>query len=77
MAIYKISYVVIGSDHPGGIVNADRRPMVGDKVQIGDQTYETIEVFELMPPRKDFHFIHVTCQACLPDKNEGSQAKAT
>ena len=62
MAIYKISYVVIGSDHPGGIVNSDKRPQVGDQVKIGERVFETIEVFELMPPRKDFYYIHVTCQ---------------
>jgi hypothetical protein len=62
MAIFKVSYVVIGSDHPGGIANSDHRPIVGEKVQIGDQKFEILEIFDLMPSRGEFHYIHATCR---------------
>ena len=35
MMRYQVSYVVIGGDHPGAIVNELKRPQVGDHVQIG------------------------------------------
>jgi hypothetical protein len=62
MNIYKVSYVVIGSEHPGAIVNRDHAPVVGEKVILGDHTFEVIEVLNLMPPRGDFHYIHATIQ---------------
>jgi hypothetical protein len=62
MAIYKVSYVVIGNDHPGSILNQEKMPQKGDQVQIGSGTYEVIEALELVPPRGDFHYIHVTCR---------------
>lgn len=60
MAVYKVSYVVISSDHPGAIVNRDQLPVVGEKVNLGRQTFEVIEVLELMPPRGQFFYIHAT-----------------
>jgi hypothetical protein len=62
MAIYKVSYVIKEDDHPGGIANLDKRPVVGEILQIGELTLEVIEVIELMPPRGDFHYIHTTCK---------------
>jgi hypothetical protein len=62
MAIYKVSYVIVGKDHPGTILNQDHMPRVGDKVQLGNETFEIIEVLELVPPRGEFHYIHVTCR---------------
>ena len=62
MAIYKVSYVIKGSDHPGGIVNLDNKPAEGELLQIGGLFLEVIEVIELMPPRGDFYYIHATCQ---------------
>jgi hypothetical protein len=62
MAIYKVSYVVKGSDHPGGIVNLEKRPVEGEKLDLGDVWLEVLEVVELMPPRGDFYYIHTTCQ---------------
>lgn len=62
MAIYKVSYVVTGSDHPGGIINLDKRPVEGQRLQIGDTVLEVMESVELMPPRGDFYYIHVTCR---------------
>jgi hypothetical protein len=62
MAVYKVSYVVKGSEHPGTIANADHRPAIGEKVKLGDDNFVIVEVIDLMPPRGDFHFIHATCQ---------------
>jgi len=60
MMTYKVSYVVIGGEHPGAIVNEFQRPKVGDHVQIGKYTFEVVEIFEVMPPRGDFAFLHAT-----------------
>lgn len=62
MAIFKVSYVIIGNDDPGSIVNQDRPPRPGDQVQLGNRYYQVVEVMELMPPRGDFHYIHATCR---------------
>lgn len=66
MAVWKVSYVVKGSDHPGGIVNLDHSPMPGELMQIGNNKLEVLEVFELMPPKREFHYIHATCQLIEP-----------
>lgn len=58
--VYKISYVVTGADPPGAILNVDLRPKVGDQISLGNQTFEVTEVHELIPPRGEFHFLHVT-----------------
>lgn len=60
MMRYQVSYVVIGGDHPGAIVNELKRPQVGDQVQIGKNTFQVVEVMEVMPPRGDFAFLHAT-----------------
>ncbi len=60
--IYKVSYVVIGGEHPGAIANVDTPPRVGDHVKLGDEEFEIIEVLELMPPRGEFSFLHATCK---------------
>jgi hypothetical protein len=59
-AIYKVSYVVRGEDHPGAILNMDQPPRVGDQVHIGGRQFTVVEVQELIPPREDFHFLHAT-----------------
>jgi hypothetical protein len=58
--IYKVSYVVMGGEHPGGIMNHIKRPEIGDQVEIGKMTFEIIEIHEVMPPRGDFQFLHAT-----------------
>ncbi len=58
--IYKVSYVVMGGEHPGGIMNHIQRPEVGDQVEIGKRAFEIIEIHEVMPPRGDFQFLHAT-----------------
>ncbi len=60
--IYKVSYVVIGSTHPGAIANVEDAPHVGDAVTLGEETFEVIDVIELLPPRGGFAFLHATCQ---------------
>lgn len=62
MAIWKVSYVVKGSDQPGGIVNLDHAPEVGERLEIGGKKFEILEAMELIPPRGAFHYVHVTCQ---------------
>jgi hypothetical protein len=59
--IYKVSYVVLG-EHPGTIRNENRYPVVGDVIQIGDDSFKILEVLELVPARGDFGYLHVTCQ---------------
>lgn len=58
--IYKVSYVVIGGEYPGGIRNEIEPPRPGDRVQIGPNLFEVVEVHEIMPPRDDFLFLHAT-----------------
>ncbi len=67
MAIYKVSYVIIGRAHPGTIVNLDHRPVIGERVSLSDEDFIVVEVIDLMPPRGDFHFIHATCRPLNED----------
>ncbi len=60
--IYKVSYVILGGKHLGGIKNQAERPKVGDHVRFGRITYEVTEVKEIMPPRDDFQFLHATAK---------------
>lgn len=62
MAIFKVSYVIKGSDYPGGIINLSNRPVEGETLQVSDLNLKVLEVIELMPPRGDFYYYHVTCQ---------------
>jgi hypothetical protein len=61
--IYKVSFVVQGGSHPGGIQNLDERPKVGDVFTLGNQAFEIVEVMELVPPRGDYAYMHATCRA--------------
>ncbi len=60
--IYKVSYVVIGGEHPGAIANVEQPPRIGDIVALGKQSFRIIEVLELMPPRGQFSFLHASCE---------------
>jgi hypothetical protein len=62
MAIYKVSYVIVGDDNPGAILNQENPPQPGEHVKLRNQTFEVVEVFELVPPRGDFHYVHATCK---------------
>ena len=59
-AIYKVSYVVSGEDHPGAILNSETPPHQGDVISLGSSDFEVIEVIDLVPPRGDFHYLHAT-----------------
>jgi hypothetical protein len=60
--IYKVSFVVQGGTHPGGIQNLDERPKLGDILTLGNQQFEIVEVMEIIPPRGDFAYLHATCR---------------
>lgn len=60
MPIYKVSYVIADGDHPGAILNQDSMPQKGQRIRLGEQSFEIIEVVELTPPRGEFHYVHVT-----------------
>lgn len=61
MAIYKVSIVVSDGSHPGAILNLHKEPRVGDQIRLNGGKFQVLEVIELMPPRGDFHFLHLTC----------------
>lgn len=61
MAIWKVSYVIKGSAKAGGIVNLNHAPKPGEVLKIGRDQLEVLESLELIPPRGEFHYIHVTC----------------
>ena len=69
MAVYKVSVVVIDGDHPGAIVNLDTYPKPGTTIQIGGEEFLVVETLELMPPREDFYYLHVTCRL-LPEAKQ-------
>ena len=60
--IYKVSFVVQGGTHPGGIQNLEERPEVGDTLSLGGGEFEIIEVLEIIPPRGNFAYLHATCR---------------
>ncbi len=69
--IYKVSYVVLGGEYPGGIKNQYERPAIGDQVQIGRKVFEVTEIHEIMPPRDDFQFLHATIKPIeTPDSGQ-------
>ena len=68
MSVYKVSYVVIGIEHPGAIVNRNEAPVVGELIQLGEFTFKVIEVMELMPPKGNFHYFHATIHPIASDK---------
>jgi hypothetical protein len=64
--IYKVSYVVLGGEYAGAIINQMEEPKPGQKVQIGKYYFEVVEVNEIMPPRNDFAFLHATVKVAGP-----------
>ena len=58
--IYKVSYVVQVAIIREASGNQQQRPEIGELVKIGPKEFEVIEVFEIMPPREDFQFLHAT-----------------
>lgn len=61
MAIYKVSYVIIGEDDFGAILNQDHAPLIGEEIKLQNRKFEIIEVFQLVPSRGEFHYYHATC----------------
>ena len=59
---YKVSYVVKGNEYPPTIVNTAKPPQTGDRVQLGRNKFEVIEVLQLMPPRGEFCFLQASCK---------------
>ncbi len=62
MAVYKVSVVVTGGNYPGAILNLKQEPKVGELIKLGEDEFLVTEVLQLMPPRGDFHFLHITCR---------------
>ena len=60
--IYKVSYVVLDKPTLGTIANLDTPPRVGERIYVGDELCEIVEVVDLLPPREDFAYLHVTCR---------------
>ncbi|MFQ3568027.1 MAG: hypothetical protein SNJ59_13635 [Aggregatilineales bacterium] len=58
--IFKVSYVVLGGEHPGAIRNQREAPRPGQHVRLGQRSFEVVEVLEIIPPRDDFQFLHAT-----------------
>ncbi len=58
---YKVSYVIRSSDHPGAIINQPQAPQLGEKVLLGDLWCEVVEIKDLLPPKADFAYLHVSC----------------
>jgi hypothetical protein len=76
--IYKVSYVVIGGKHPGAIMNQTQSPEVGDHIIIGPDSFEVVEVREMMAPREDFQFLHATIrQISAEESANNKKAKGT
>jgi len=59
---YKVSFVVVGGQHPGAIMTVEKRPEVGDHIAFNGSVYTITEVMELMPPVGNFGFLHATCE---------------
>lgn len=62
VTFYKVSYVIVGSDYPGAIMNVDDEPQPGDEVEINGRIFRVLEVMDLMPPVGNFAFLHATCE---------------
>lgn len=76
MTVYKTSFLVTGSTNPGTILNLDHRPIKGEIIQLGDQLFEIQEVFDLMPGRGEFRYLHATCQPTDPPEQTDRPGKS-
>jgi len=69
---YKVSFVVMGGDHPGAIMTVEKRPQIGDEITFNGSVFAVTEVMELMPPVGNFGFLHATCEHVrAAQRNEG------
>jgi hypothetical protein len=64
--VCKLSIVIPGGGHSGAIVDRWRMPQVGEMMDLGDVVVAVDEVKELLPPRGEFRFIHVTAHVVSP-----------
>jgi hypothetical protein len=64
--VCKLSIVIPGEGHAGAIIDTGRIPAVGERLKLGDDLVEVLEVRELLPPRGDFHFVHITGRIIPP-----------
>jgi hypothetical protein len=60
--IYKVSYIVNDGSKPGSIKNEQERPTIGNMVRIGAEQFKVVDVYEIMPPRGDFLYLHATVE---------------
>lgn len=60
--IYKVSYIVNDGSKPGSIKNEQERPVIGDTVHIGVHEFRVVDVYEIMPPRDEFLYLHATVE---------------
>lgn len=67
---YKVSYVFLKEDHPGAIISQKRAPQLGDKIQLGDYWCEVMEIKDLLPPKGDLAYLHVSCKATRPPEED-------
>ena len=67
MAVWKVSYVVEDSSQASGIINLNHAPEPGEIIKIGSLHLQVVEVFELIPPKGEFHYIHATCKLSSRD----------
>jgi hypothetical protein len=59
---YRVSFVALGDEHPGGIQTLDHRPTVGDEWVVGGLRFEIVEVKDLFPPYGEIAYLHATCR---------------
>jgi hypothetical protein len=64
--IYKVSYVILGGEHPGAIINQQDPPQIREKVQLGELWCDIVEIQELLPTQDDVAYLHVTCRPSIP-----------
>ena len=57
---YKVSYVINSGEKPPTIINTSRPPQPGDRVQLGWDEVEVIDVHQSIPPRGEFCFLQAT-----------------
>ena len=58
--VYKVSYVVLGGTHPGGITNTDSKPKAGDQVTLGKKQYTVVDRVERLPEKLPKLFMSLT-----------------
>lgn len=61
MTVYKVSIVIADGSHPGAILNLNQEPVVGKTIEINGSHFIIQEIIELMPPRGNFRYLHLTC----------------